>query len=62
MLYCDAYFVNFILSYWLSGNVCCFFLACRYYVILTYRVSKSLRVPFTLVILVCYSLPSSLQL
>ena len=33
-----------------------------YYVIWTYNVSKSLRVPFTLVILVCYSLPTSLQL
>ena len=26
MLYCDAYFVSFI-SYWLTGNLCCFFLA-----------------------------------
>ena len=36
----------------------CMQLSRLYYVIWTYHVSKSLCVPFTRVILVCYSLPS----
>ena len=40
--------------------LCCYCmqLSRLYYVIWTYHVSKSLCVPFTRVILVCYSLPS----